>query len=120
MLGIILGLIFCAVFLTYKPLFKVLKVSKFNYQNLKTELAKDEVKKEFSDFAGKQADLLQQALIKIFCFIVSVFSKKEKGEKQEEKQSNENNKQKEQSSPESNNANEQSQTNADSSDLTKK
>lgn len=74
------------LFLTYKPLFKVLKVSKFKFESIKLELAKQETKKEFSDFALKQANLLTSVVLKIVDLIADFFGKKSK---KQEKQSKE-------------------------------
>lgn len=74
------------LFLTYKPLFKVLKVSKFKFESIKLELAKQETKKEFNDFALKQANLLTNVVLKIVDLIADFFGKKSK---EQAKQSNE-------------------------------
>lgn len=74
------------LFLTYKPLFKVLKVSKFKFESIKLELAKQETKKEFNDFALKQANLLTSVVFKIVDLIADFFGKKSK---KQEKQSKE-------------------------------
>lgn len=66
------------LFLTYKPLFKLLKVSKFKFESIKLELAKQETKKEFSDFALKQANLLTNVVLKIVYLIADFFGKKSK------------------------------------------
>lgn len=76
-----------ALFLTYKPLFKVLKVSKFKFESIKLELAKQETKKEFSDFALKQANVLTNVVLKIVDLIADFFGKKLKQEKQSNKTS---------------------------------
>ena len=74
------------LFLTYKPLFKVLKVSKFKFESIKLELAKQETRKEFNDFALKQANLLTNVVLKIVDLIADFFGKKSK---EQAKQSNE-------------------------------
>lgn len=112
------------LFLTYKPLFKVLKVSKFKFESIKLELAKQETKKEFNDFALKQANLLTNVVLKIVDLIADFFGKKLK---KQEKQSKETSSSAEQNSnntnAQANAQNEQSQqntTNAESSPDTAK
>lgn len=75
------------LFFTYKPLFNVLKVSKFKFESIKLELAKQETKKEFSDFALKQANVLTNVVLKIVDLIADFFGKKLKQEKQSNKTS---------------------------------
>lgn len=75
------------LFFTYKPLFNVLKVSKFKFESIKLELAKQETKKEFVEFAQKQANLLTNVVLKIVDLIAVFFGKKLKQEKQSNKTS---------------------------------
>lgn len=70
------------LFFTYKPLFKLLKVSKFKFETIKLELAKQETKKEFMEFAQKQANLLTNVVLKIVDLIADFFGKKSKQAKQ--------------------------------------
>lgn len=74
------------LFFTYKPLFKVLKVSKFKLESIKLELAKQETKKEFSDFAQKQANLLTSVVLKIVDLIADFFGKKLKKQAKQSKE----------------------------------
>lgn len=76
-----------ALFLTYKPLFKVLKVSKLKFESIKLELAKQETKKEFNDFALKQANLLTNVVLKIVDLIADFFGKKSKNQPKEDSSS---------------------------------
>ena len=66
------------IFFTYKPLFRILKVSKFKFEAIKLELEKQETKKEFNDFALKQANLLTNVVAKIVNLIADFFGKKPK------------------------------------------
>lgn len=100
------------LFFTYKPLFKVLKVSKFKLESIKLELAKQETKKEFSDFAQKQANLLTSVVLKIVDLIADFFGKKSKDTSSSAAQNSNN------TNAQANAQNEQSQqntTNAESS-----
>lgn len=74
------------LFLTYKPLFKVLKVSKFKFESIKLELTKQETKKEFNDFALKQANLLTNVVLKIVDLIADFFGKKLKKQAKQSKE----------------------------------
>lgn len=112
------------LFLTYKPLFKVLKVSKFKFESIKLELAKQETKKEFMEFAQKQANLLTNVVLKIVDLIADFFGKKLKKQAKQSKETsssaaqNSNN-----TNAQANAQNEQSQqntTNAESSPDTAK
>lgn len=78
------------LFLTYKPLFKLLKVSKFKFESIKLELAKQETKKEFSDFALKQANLLTSVVLKIVDLIADFFGKKSKKSAKQSKETSSN------------------------------
>lgn len=80
MLSITLGIIFSVLFFTYKPLYRALKDSKFQYKAFIEIMKHEERKKDFKAFAQFQLNKVKEIMQGCFNFINSKINKQPEAE----------------------------------------